>query len=202
MTKQTDKVKNRYNRISNVYNMMDHMIRPAWRNEMLRNLEGNILEVGVGTGANFDYYPINTHVTGIDFSTKMLNKAKEKIPSSKAHITLKEMDIEQMDFSDNTFDFVISSCVFCSVPNPVAGFEEIRRVVKPGGKIIMLEHMRSENPLIGSVLDIINPFTVRLSGANVNRKTVSNIEKAGLKIENEEYLLTSIMRKLTIVPNK
>src|SRR5699024_1302568 len=105
-------------------------------------------------------------------------------------------------FSDNTFDFVISSCVFCSVPNPVAGFEEIRRVVKPGGKIIMLEHMRSENPLIGSVLDIINLFTVRLYRANVNRKTVSNIEKAGIKIESEEYMLTSIMKKLVILPNK
>jgi len=202
MTKQTDKIKNRYNRISNVYNMMDHMIRPVWRKEMLRNVEGNILEVGVGTGANFDYYPINTHVTGIDFSPQMLEKAKEKLPSSKAHITLKEMDIENLGFSDNTFDVVISSCVFCSVPNPVAGFKEIRRVVKHEGKIIMLEHMRSDNPLIGSVLDIINPFAVRLSGANVNRNTVSNIEKAGLKIESEEYLLTSIMRKLVILPNK
>src|SRR5690625_5426374 len=81
---------------------------------MLRNVEGNILEVGVGTGANFDYYPINTHVTGIDFSPQMLEKAKEKLPSSKAHITLKEMDIENLGFSDNTFDVVISSCVFCS----------------------------------------------------------------------------------------
>src|SRR5690625_1348786 len=131
MTKQTDKIKNRYNRISNVYNMMDHMIRPVWRKEMLRNVEGNILEVGVGTGANFDYYPINTHVTGIDFSPQMLEKAKEKLPSSKAHITLKEMDIENLGFSDNTFDVVISSCVFCSVPNPVAGFRsEERRVGK------------------------------------------------------------------------
>src|SRR5699024_8533810 len=140
--------------------------------------------------------------TGIDFSTKMLNKAKEKIPSSKAHITLKEMDIEQMDFSDNTFDFVISSCVFCSVPNPVAGFEEIRRVVKPVGKIIMLENMRSENTLIGIEIDNINTFTVRIYRANVNKKTDSNIEKAELKIESEEYLLTSIMKKLVILPNK
>src|SRR5699024_2644057 len=102
---------------------------------------------------------------------------------------------ENLGFSDNTFDVVISSCVFCSVPNPVAGFKEIRRVVKHEGKIIMLEHMRSDNPLIGSVLDIINPFAVRLSGANVNRNTVSNIE-------SEVYLLTSIMRKLVILPNK
>src|SRR5690625_1378491 len=202
MTKQTDKIKNRYNRNSNVYNMMDHMIRPVWRKEMLRNVEGNILEVGVGTGANFDYYPINTHVTGVDFSPQMLEKAKEKLPSSKAHITLKEMDIENLGSSDNTFDVVISSCVLCLVPNPVAGFNEISRVVKPDVIIIMHEHMSTDTRLIGSVLDIIKPIAVRLSGDNVNRNTVSNIEKAELKIESEEYLLTSIMRKLVILPNK
>src|SRR5690625_7561633 len=100
------------------------------------------------------------------------------------------MVMENLGFSDNTFDDFNSRCLFCSVSNPVAGFKEIRRVVKHEEKIIMLEHMRSDNPLIGSVLDIINPFAVRLSGANVNRNTVSNIEKAGLKIESEEYLLT------------
>src|SRR5699024_7440785 len=145
---------------------------------------------------NFDYYPINTHVTGIDFSPQMLEKAKEKLPSSKAHITLKEMDIEKLGLSDNTSDVVISSCVFCSVPNPVAGFKEIRRVVKHEWKIIMLDHMRSDDPLIDGVLDIINPLAVRLSGANVNRNTVSNIEKAGLKIDSEEHLFASIMRNL------
>src|SRR5690625_643665 len=181
---------------------MDYMIRPVSRKELMSTLVYNTFQVGERTRANFAYYRINTHVTVIDFSPQILEKAKEKLPSSKAHITLKEMDIENLGFSDNTFDVVISSCVFCSVPNPVAGFKEIRRVVKHEGKIIMLEHMRSDNPLIGSVLDIINPFAVRLSGANVNRNTVSNIEKAGLKIESEEYLLTSIMRKLVILPNK
>ncbi len=202
MNNQTDKIKSRYNRISKVYNVMDHMIRPTWRKEMLRGLKGNILEVGVGTGANFEYYPIDVNVTGIDFSPKMLEKAKEKIPISKAAITLKEMNIEQIDFPDNTFDVVISSCVFCSVPNPIEGFKEIRRVVKPEGTIIMLEHMRSENQIVGKMLDLINPFAVRLSGANINRETISNIEKAGLKIVNQEYLMTSIMRKLVISPNK
>src|SRR5690625_1198873 len=111
MTKQTDKIKNRYNRITNVYNMMDHMIRRVWRKEMLRNVEGKIIEVSVGTGANIDYYPMNTHVTGIYFSPQMLEKAKEKLPRTNAHITLREMGISNLGFSDNTFDVVISWCV-------------------------------------------------------------------------------------------
>lgn len=188
--------------MSGLPGFMDFMIRPSWRKEMLRKVAGNILEVGVGTGSNFAYYPINTHVTGIDFSPKMLEKARTKVAQSKAEITLKEMDAEQMAFADNTFDTVVTSCVFCSVPDPVKGLKEIRRVVKPGGTIIMLEHMRSNNGCVGCVLDIINPLTVRLTGANVNRYTIKNIEKAGLKVMSQRFLMSSIMRKLVITPNK
>lgn len=202
MTNQTNKIKKRYDRISAVYGIMDHMIRPSWRKEMFKSIEGNLLEVGVGTGSNFAYYPSNTCVTGIDFSPKMLGKATEKIAQSKAKVTLKEMDVQQMEFPDNSFDAVVTSCVFCSVPDPVKGLKEIRRVVKPEGTIVMLEHMRSENTFVGGVLDIINPLTIRLTGANVNRKTIESIEKAGLKVKCQRYLMTSIMRELTLTPNK
>ncbi|HLR43304.1 MAG TPA: class I SAM-dependent methyltransferase [Pseudogracilibacillus sp.] len=202
MTKQTNIIKKRYDRIASLFNMMDHAIRPSWREDLLKNVQGNILEVGVGTGANFPYYPEGVHVIGIDFSPKMLEVAEKKISEAKASITLKEMDAEQMDFPDNSFDVVVSTCVFCSVPNPIRGLQEIRRVVKPDGKVVMLEHMRSNNKIAAKMLDIINPITVRMSGANVNRETIKNIENAGLKIEEEQYLMTSIMRKITASPNK
>src|SRR5699024_8031676 len=198
----TETIKKRYDRISSLFDVMDHMIRDPWRKDLLENLRGNILEVGVGTGANLRYYPANVHVTGIDFSPKMLVKAYEKVNKAEAKVVLREMDAQHMDFPNNTFDAVVSTCVFCSVPNPVKGFQEIRRVVKPEGKIVMLEHMRSENGLAGKMLDLINPLTVRIVGANVNRKTITNIEKAGFKIEQQDYLMTSIMRKLIISPNK
>ena len=202
MNKRTELIKKRYDRISSLFDVMDHMIRSSWRKSLLENLHGNVLEVGVGTGSNLPYYPENVHVTGIDFSPKMLAKAYKKIGESKAKVVLKEMDAQQMDFSDNTFDFVVSTCVFCSVPDPVKGLKEIRRVVKPEGKILMLEHMRSENSVAGILLDLVNPLTVRIMGANVNRNTIKNIEKAGLKIKNQSFLMTSIMRKLVILPNK
>lgn len=178
------------------------MIRSSWREDLLKDVHGNVLEVGVGTGANFPYYPENVHVTGIDFSPKMLKIAEKGISEIKASISLKEMNAEEMEFPDNTFDVVVSTCVFCSVPNPVRGLQEIRRVVKPEGKIIMLEHMRSNNKIVAKMLDMINPITVRMSGANVNRETIKNIEQAGLKIEEEQYLMTSIMRKIIASPNK
>lgn len=202
MNKHTEIIKQRYDRISSLFDVMDHMIRVSWRKDLLEYLQGIILEVGVGTGANLPYYPSNVHVTGIDFSPKMLAKAEEKIERAKAKVILREMDAEKIDFPDNTFDTVVSTCVFCSVPDPVKGLKEIRRVVKPEGKIVMLEHMRSENIVAGKMLDLINPLTIRIVGANVNRKTIENIEKAGLKIEQQSNLMTSIMRKLILSPNK
>lgn len=202
MNKHTEMIKKRYDRISSLFDVMNHMIQPSWRKDLLNNLHGNILEVGVGTGANLPYYPENVNVTGIDFSPKMLAKAYEKVDQSKAKIVLKEMDAQQMDFRDNTFDVVVSTCVFCSVPDPIKGLKEIRRVVKPDGKILMLEHMRSENAFIGKILDLINPLTVRIAGVNINRKMIENIEEAGLKIEKQNFLMLSIMKQLLVSPNK
>src|SRR5699024_3655417 len=200
--KHTDLIKKRYDRISSLFDVMDHMIQSSWRKNLIESLHGNVLEVGVGTGSNLPYYPANVHVTGIDFSPKMLAKAYEKVDKSKSKIVLKEMDVQQMDFPDNTFDFVVSTCVFCSVPDPIQGLKEIRRAVKPEGKILMLEHMRSENSFAAIILDLIKSLTVRIIGANVNRNTTKIIGKAGLKIEKQSFLMTSIMRKLVISPNK
>lgn len=202
MNKHTQVIKKRYDRIASLFDVMDYMIQPTWRKELLQGLHGNVLEVGVGTGANLPYYPEKVHVTGIDFSPKMLRKAKENSKQSQATVVLKEMDVENMSFPDGIFDYVVSTCVFCSVPAPVKGLLEIRRVVKPNGQIRMLEHMRSESKVAGLLLDIINPLTVRMVGANVNRSTIENIEKAGLHIEKQRFLMTSIMRELIILPNE
>lgn len=200
--KQTERIKKRYDRLAAVFDYMSHMIRDSWRKDLVGDLSGRILEVGVGTGANLPFYPKGAHVIGIDFSPNMLEKAAEKIAKCEATIILKEMDIEALDFPDDTFDVIVSTCVFCSVPNPVKGFKELRRVVKPKGKIVMLEHMRSENEVIGKALDLINPLATRLSGTNVNRRTMENIEKAGLHIIEESYLMTSIMRKIILSPDQ
>ncbi|GGM36603.1 hypothetical protein GCM10011351_23390 [Paraliobacillus quinghaiensis] len=132
----------------------------------------------------------------------MLAKAKEKAKNLKTNFKLVEMDAQSLDFPDNSFDTVISTCVFCSVPDPVQGLQEIRRVLKPNGYLLMLEHMRSNNEVLGKVMDIINPIGLRISGANINRKTVQNIENAGLKVIDKELLMSTIMRKLKISPNK
>lgn len=198
----SEKIKRRYNRIARLYELLNPFIRIQWRKSLVENLSGTILEVGVGTGANLPYYSEQARVTGIDFSPKMLEQARLKLPVCRANISLKEMNIEKMDFTDHSFDVVVSTCVFCSVPNPVQGLREIRRVVKSDGVVLMLEHMRSRSKFISYGFDCINPLTVRMFGTNVNRRTIENIEKAGLNIIDETNLMTTMVKKLTLQPSK
>ncbi|EST10521.1 class I SAM-dependent methyltransferase [Sporolactobacillus laevolacticus] len=195
-------IQKRYNRISGIYNQMDRMIKPEWRQELLSSLSGHVLEVGVGTGANLPFYPRNVRVTGVDFSSRMLQYARNMVQQLRTEdrMTLLEMDVQQMTFPDDSFDYIVSTCVFCSVPDPVQGLHELRRVCKSDGKILMLEHMRSENPVAGILMDLLNPLTVRLWGANINRRTMENIARAGLTIEKDKQLFGTILRRLEVTP--
>lgn len=198
-----DKIKNRYNRVSHVYDSMDKMMKEDWRKDLLKNVKGDVLEVGIGTGANLPYYPEGIHLTGIDFSPGMLEKARKKLADHPGpyDIDLYEMDIQALAFPDDSFDYVIATCVFCSVPDPVKGLRELGRVCKPDGEILMLEHMRSDNELVGKAMELINPVPVNIWGANIDRRTLDNINKAGLTIVEDEKLFTSIVRKLKVKPN-
>lgn len=200
-----DVISKRYSRVSSIYDWMDNMIKHDWRVSLLKQVRGDVLEVGVGTGANLLYYPEDATVTGIDFSEGMLKQAYKKISKHrklKEKVRLIKMDAQHMEFPDHSFDFVISTCVFCSVPDPIQGLKEMRRVCKPEGKILMLEHMRSENRILGPAMDILNPVIVRLWGANINRRTLDNIHQAGLTIDQNDELMGTIMRRLILNPNK
>ncbi|RSK52367.1 class I SAM-dependent methyltransferase [Bacillus canaveralius] len=200
-----EKIKKRYNRISGIYEIMDRMIKEQWRQDLLSQVTGNVLEAGIGTGANQAYNPADiTSLTGVDFSKGMLKHANTKLINTDFNYPVKliEADIQELPFPDNTFDSVVSTCVFCSVPDPVQGLKELRRVCKPNGHIYMLEHMRSKNRVAGLLMDLLNPLTVRLWGANINRETLDNIELAGLKMEANEQLMGTIVRKLVLTPDK
>ncbi len=205
MSSINEKIKKRYNRVSGIYDMMDKMMKEDWRMDLLKQVSGKVLEAGVGTGANLSYYPPEIHsLTGIDFSPGMLKIAREKLERKQLPfpVELIEADIQELPFNDHTFDSIVSTCVFCSVPDPIKGLKELRRVCKPDGRIYMLEHMRSENKVAGIVMDVFNPLTVRMWGANINRETVNNIEKSGLQIEKIENLMGTIVRRIVLKPNK
>lgn len=107
-------------------------------------------------------------------------------------------DTEALCFQDETFDTVLTSCVFCSVPDPVQGLRKIRRVCKSGGTVVMLEHVRSEKPGLGLLMDVLNPVPVHLYGANINRNTIQNLQSAGFRDIRVSDLWLDIMKKIVI----
>jgi ubiquinone/menaquinone biosynthesis C-methylase UbiE len=145
---------------------------------------GRTLLVAAGTGADFKYFPEHVEVTAIDFSPKMLEKAKRRIPDCPAPLTLVEADVTSLDFPDGHFDTVVTSCTFCSVPDPIKGLREVRRVLKDDGTVLMFEHVRPSNFYLGFMMDLMNPVARKL-GPNINRRTADNVRAAGFRITSE-----------------
>lgn len=149
----------------------------AWREMLWRNVKGErILEVGVGTGANFPLYPDGRTIVGTDRSRKMLLKAK-----GKGDFPLVVGEIEALPFKDGAFDDVVSTFVFCSVRDPIRGLKEIRRVLRKGGRLHMLEHVRPED-WKGRLFDLLNPLTVLIMEEYINRRTHELLPEAGFRV--------------------
>ena len=122
-----------------------------------------VLEVGVGTGINAALYPRDCSVTGIDLSSPMLEKARERVARKGVrNVRLLQMDAANLKFGDDTFDIVYAPYVISVVPDPVAVTREMCRVCRPGGRIVILNHFRSRNALVAWIERMISPFTVHI----------------------------------------
>jgi phosphatidylethanolamine/phosphatidyl-N-methylethanolamine N-methyltransferase len=143
-----------------------------------------VLEVGIGTGLNLPLYPATCRLTGIDLSQEMLDKAVERVQTlAMPNIILKVMDATSMSFGDNEFDKVVATYTISAVPDPVAVLREMRRVVKPGGILVLLNHFRSERRLTGWLEDMVAPVCTRL-GWKSNLPLAPLLEQVGLVPES------------------
>lgn len=163
----TRHIKRAYALYSPVYDLIFERIFHPGRVAALRLLDirpdERVLEVGIGTGLNLPLYPPGCRLIGIDLSEKMLEKAQEKIVELGLHnVTLKVMDAAALDFGDDEFDRALATYVVSAVPDPLAVLRQMRRVVKPGGSIVILNHFRSNSRLIGTFEDVVSPLCARL----------------------------------------
>lgn len=181
MSVSGDKIRQRYDRLApwfdSLEGFLEGLIFRRLRKKLWSMADGqHILEVGVGTGKNFGFYPENARMTAIDFSPKMLEQAKRKQTRQQIDVHLDLMDVQSLCYADNSFDTVVASFVFCSVPQPRKGLKELYRVLKPGGQLLLLEHVLSSNKVMAKLMNLLNPLVVRLIGANINRQTVKNVQ--------------------------
>lgn len=159
-----DSIREAYRRYSRFYDLTFGPILQPGRKAAVRNLEcrpgDRVLEVGVGTGLSLDMYPAGVKVVGIDVSEEMLGKARARAAREDfAHVEgLFRMDAQEMDFRDDEFDKVVAMYVATVVPDPRALVREIRRVCKPGGTIIFVNHFQNKNPWIRKAESLLQPF--------------------------------------------
>jgi len=181
---ETAVIKKRYDRLAPFFDAMEGCLEWAffkrWREIVWSKVQGpRILEVGVGTGKNFPYYPPGSEIVAVDFSGKMLQRARNKSSAKGIDVELQLMDVQQLAFADNSFDTVVATFVFCSVPESLKGLQELHRVCRPGGRLVLLEHVLSSRPLPARIMNVLNPLVVRMAGANINRKTLDTVRQSG-----------------------
>jgi ubiquinone/menaquinone biosynthesis C-methylase UbiE len=172
-----------YDRFPEVY---DRLLSPIersflgrWRIELIKSLpiEGPILEIGAGTGLNFEHYGNGSDITATDLSIAMLRKARGR----SSLVKIAQADAENIPFGDDQFSASVGTLILCSVENPNKVFSELKRVVRNGGSILFLEHVRPEG-FLGPVFDVLNVATSRLIGDCVNRRTEELLSDFGFDV--------------------
>lgn len=190
-TTETRRTQRRYDRQASLYDVTEipteTLLFKRIRKRLWRGMSaGRLLEIGVGTGKNIVHHPEAARVVAVDISPRMLRKASAKAEGMGREVDFVLGDAQQLPFRNASFDGAVATFVFCSVPDAVAGLAEVNRVVKVGGRIDLLEHVRAAFPPAGWVMDRLNPIVVRMSGANINRDTVGNVMRAGVDIDEVE----------------
>lgn len=157
------------------------------RSKLLSHAKGKTLEIGFGTGLNFEYYPKNIQFIGIEPDEQMRSSAIKK--ANQYHLEIHDGDAQKLNFEDSSFDTVVATLVFCSIPNPNLALEEVYRVLKPGGQFLLLEHVRKNTLISGWLLDHLTPFWKHIAGGcHLNRDPSKKIIEVGFQVESVTVL--------------
>ncbi|WP_195574258.1 class I SAM-dependent methyltransferase [Paenibacillus sp. 1001270B_150601_E10] len=161
-------------------------LQRKWREKLISTAEGKVLEVAVGAGANFPYYPASVSVTATDFSEAMLTKARRAASAYRSDVSFICSDTEELAFEAHSFDTVISTLSMCSYPNPIKVLHNMRRWCKPGGRLLLMEHGISSKQAVSVIQKTLNPLLYRYTGCHHTRDVMGMMHEAGITIEREE----------------
>jgi ubiquinone/menaquinone biosynthesis C-methylase UbiE len=159
------------------------------RRELLAGARGRVLELGAGTGLNLDLYPDAVEgLAMLEPDPHMAKRLRVTASASSRTVSVSEASAERLPFEDAGFDTVVATLVFCTIPNPAAALSEVARVLKPGGKLLFLEHVRADDPRLASWQDRLEkPWRFVGDGCHCNRDTVATIEASPLSLEDVRH---------------
>jgi len=190
----------RYQRIAPLYDLLDlpfetrryRNLRPL----LFRDLSGNLLDAGIGTGRNCAFYPPDAVVSGIDTSPAMLARAHRRCPAVSAAGHLYQMDVTDLEFSSGSFDAAVATFLFCVLPDElqVPALRELGRVVKPGGLIRLLEYVRPHGTFRRVMSGIWQPWIAWAYGASFDRETERHVPEAGLELVESRYVVDDLVK--------
>lgn len=152
----------------------------AWVGQRAR---GDVLEIAIGTGRNIPYYPPDVRLTGIDLSPEMLELARQRANSLGRAIDLRVANAEALPFPDASFDTVVDTLGLCTIPDPRAALREARRVLRPGGRLLLWEHVRSPVLPVQLVQRLLNPFSKRWQADDLLRQPLDDVIAVGFTVE-------------------
>jgi ubiquinone/menaquinone biosynthesis C-methylase UbiE len=194
----------RYQRIAPLYDVLDlpfeyrryRQLRPL----LFEGMAGRILDAGVGTGRNFQFYPIGANVIGIDVSPAMLARARPRLDQARAEVELREMDVTQLEFPDQHFDNAVATFLFCVLPDEqqTPALAEIKRVLKPGGTLRLLEYTRPTDPFRRAITKLWAPWVHWAYGASFDRNTEQYIPSAGLQLVGSRFVVGDLIKLMTV----
>ena len=170
------------------------------RRRLLQRASGRVLEVAIGTGKNLRYYPASCRISAVDVSREMLNVARTRAAKLSVNLSPLLADAEALPFPDKSFDTVVSSLTTCTFPNPVAALKEMVRVCRTNGKILLLEHGRSDQEWLGRWQDRREDSFARQLGCHWNREPLDLVRKADLKMNAAQRFFFGIFHQIEAAP--
>ncbi len=198
--------KHKYQRIARLYDLLDLPFERSryqpLRHHLFEGLSGRILDAGVGTGRNIPFYPAGSRVTGIDQSPAMLERAARRLARIGGDVELRETNVLDTGFSDDTFNAVVATFLFCALDETLQlpALHELARICKPSGEIRILEYRYSDNPRKRFIMRLWAPWVRWAYGAGFDRNTEHYMPEAGLEIVETRFLHEDIIKIITARP--
>lgn len=179
-----------------------HKTEQKWRKTLIGSAKGKVLEVAVGAGANFHFYPKDVEVTAVDFSSEMLSKAKESASENGVRATFIQSDIESLSYPENSFDTIVSTLSFCGYENPISVLESFNTWCKPDGQILLMEHGLSSNRLLLATQKILDPVFLQVIGCHLDRDMVEVLAQSKVRVQRLERYMFNTVHLVWASPNK